>query len=142
MARFTLIMILACVPLAAPAADDLQVRFLEQEVRRLEQQIQALGRRIDELERPMRSVPPSAPRVSQPRPASDTWVDAAKWRRIRNGMSELEVIGLLGAPTSMREVDGARVLFYAMEIGTSGFLGGSVKLRDRAVIEVRQPVLQ
>jgi len=42
----------------------------------------------------------------------------------------------------MREVEGARVLFYAMELGASGFLGGSVKFRDRAVIEVQQPVLQ
>jgi hypothetical protein len=29
-----------------------------------------------------------------------------------------------------------------MEIGDSGFLGGSVRLRERAVTEVRQPLLQ
>jgi len=57
-------------------------------------------------------------------------------------MSELEVIELLGAPTSMREEGDARVLLYAMEIGDSGFLGGSVTLRERVVTEVRQPVLQ
>ena len=54
----------------------------------------------------------------------------------------MEVIGSLGPPTSMRDVDGARVLFYALEIGSSGFLGGSVKLRDRAVVEIQVPVLQ
>jgi hypothetical protein len=42
----------------------------------------------------------------------------------------------------MREEEGARVLLYAMEVGASGFLGGSVTLRERAVVEVRQPVLQ
>ena len=57
-------------------------------------------------------------------------------------MSELEVIGALGPPTSMREEGGTRVLLYAMEIGASGFLGGSVKLRERAVVEVAQPTLQ
>jgi hypothetical protein len=57
-------------------------------------------------------------------------------------MSELEVISSLGPPTSMREEGGARVLLYAMEIGVSGFLGGSVKLRERAVVEVAQPTLQ
>lgn len=57
-------------------------------------------------------------------------------------MSELEVIGTLGPPTSMRDEGGARVLLYAMEIGSTGYLGGSVTLRDRAVSEVRQPVLQ
>ena len=56
--------------------------------------------------------------------------------------SELEVVELLGPPTSMREEDGARMLLYALEIGTTGFLGGSVRLRDRAVIEVRAPTLQ
>jgi len=69
-------------------------------------------------------------------------VDAALWRRIRNGMSEVDVISTLGPPNSMREDDGARVLLYAMEIGSAGFLGGSVKLRQHAVIEVVQPTLQ
>ena len=45
-------------------------------------------------------------------------------------MSELEVIGLLGPPTSMREEGDARVLLYALEIGASGFLGGSITLRE------------
>ena len=57
-------------------------------------------------------------------------------------MSELEVIDLLGAPTSMRAEGDARVLLYALEIGASGFLGGSVTLRDRTVAEVRPPTLQ
>ena len=52
------------------------------------------------------------------------------------------VVSLLGPPTSMREESGARVLFYALEIGTSGFLGGSVTFRNRAVAEVKTPVLQ
>ena len=57
-------------------------------------------------------------------------------------MGELEVIQLLGPPTSMRDENGARVLFYAMEIGPSGFLSGSVVVRDRTVAEVRKPELQ
>jgi hypothetical protein len=57
-------------------------------------------------------------------------------------MNELEVIDLLGPPTSMRKAGDARVLMYALEIGSSGFLGGSVTLRDRTVTEVRQPTLQ
>jgi hypothetical protein len=57
-------------------------------------------------------------------------------------MNVLEVIGSRGPPTSIRGEDGARVLLYAMEIGSTGFLGGSVKLRQRAVAEVVQPTLQ
>ena len=74
--------------------------------------------------------------------APDQWLDAGKWRQLKQGMSELDVVSLLGPPTSMREVDGARLLFYALEIGASGFLGGSVRFRERAVSEIRTPVLQ
>lgn len=42
----------------------------------------------------------------------------------------------------MRDENGARVLLYAMEIGSSGFLGGSVTLRNRAVTAFRKPELQ
>jgi hypothetical protein len=135
---------LLLMPLAAAAADDGRVSFLEQEVRNLQRQSLALSRRIDELER--RSTPLAAapervvPGIAASR--TDAWLDAGSWRKLRPGMSELEVVTVLGPPTSMREIDGARVLFYALEIGTSGFLGGSVKLRDRVVSEVRPPTLQ
>jgi hypothetical protein len=141
--------LLLMLPLSASAADDTRVSFLEQEVRNLQRQVQALSRQVDDLRtRPDRvelpsSVSPGAPPAGAASANSlPRWVDAALWKRLRTGMSELEVIGALGPPTSMREESGAKVLLYAMEIGSTGFLGGSVKLRDRAVVEVRQPSLQ
>jgi hypothetical protein len=142
MARAPFLLGLIWLPLAAAAADEGRVTFLEQEVRRLQQQVFALGRRIDELERPAPSAPAMRPRAAGPAPSSDAWIDAGKWREVRKGMSELEVVGLLGPPTSMREIGGDHVLFYALELGASGFLGGSVKFHDRIVTEVRPPVLQ
>jgi hypothetical protein len=141
MVRFLLL--LACMPLAALAADEGRFSFLEQEVRNLQRQVQALSRQVDEL-RTRPALPPdrAGNTAATPPATSDTWLDAARWRRVRPGMSELEVIGTLGVPTSMRAQDGTRVLLYAMEIGASGFLGGSVTLRDRAVVEVHAPVLQ
>jgi hypothetical protein len=137
---------LICIPLAASAADQGRVSYLEQEVRDLHRQLDALARQV-ELMRTRPALPSRpggaalpAPKDSPADPAA--WIDAAKWKRLRTGMSELEVIESLGAPTSMREEQGARVLFYALEVGSSGFLGGSVVLRDRAVVEVRPPVLQ
>jgi len=137
---------MAFLPLAATAtaADDGRISFLEQEVRNLQRQVQALSRQVDELRtRPDRLESPGA-NLKQAVPASALpgWVDAAKWKQVRTGMSEMEVIGMLGAPSSMREEDGARVLLYAMEIGQSGFLGGSVTLRDRRVAQVLQPTLR
>jgi hypothetical protein len=131
------------LPLASQAADDGRISFLEQEVRNLQRQVQALSRQVDQLTtRPDRLAPRSPGTAASTPPPSVAWVDAARWRKVRPGMSELEVVELLGAPTSMREEDGARVLHYALEIGTGGFLSGSVLLRERAVSEVRRPELR
>lgn len=140
----SLLVCLALGSCTAAAADDPRVSFLEQEVRNLHRQVDALSREVERL-----ATRPDRPRAAGAGPApaaaaapSTQWVDAAKWRALRPGTSELDVIRSLGPPTSMREQDGARILLYALEIGTSGFLGGSVILRDRAVVEVRTPTLQ
>lgn len=134
---------LVLVPFTARAADDPRVTFLEQEVRNLHRQVDQLSRELDRLtNRPDRLPAPGAAPAKATPPAATQWIDAARWRNIRPGTSELDVIRSLGPPTSMREQDGAHVLLYALEIGTSGFLGGSVILRDRAVVEVRPPTLQ
>jgi hypothetical protein len=144
MARLFLALLL--LPLVASAADEGRLSFLEQEVRNLQRQVQALSRQVDEMRtQPERlgpaSLAPPAASGAAPAASLPRWVDASLWRRIRTGMSEIDVIGALGPPNSMRDEDGARVLFYAMEIGATGFLGGSVKLRQRAVVEVLQPTL-
>jgi hypothetical protein len=129
---------------AAPAADDFKVIKLEQDVRNLERQVQSLSRQLDELRtHASRSGERIAPPAASATPVDGgAWLDAAKWRRLKPGMSELEVIAALGPPASMREENGMRTLLYAMEIGSSGFLSGSVSLRDRVVVVVQTPVLK
>jgi hypothetical protein len=128
------------------AADDYKVIKLEQDVRRLEQQVRDLSREISELRRQAGAPALSAPRdQEQPAPSSSPpWLQAKNWQRLRVGMTELEVIEALGPPTSTRvAADGkGRVLFYALEIDTGSFLGGSVELRDRRVVEIDTPVLK
>jgi len=138
-----MLLVLLILPLTASAADDLRVSFLEQQVRNLQTQVQALSRQVDLL-RARPDLPASGPATRGDDPSANLprWVDASLWKRLRPGMSELDVIGALGPPTSMREEGGARVLFYALEIGSSGFLGGSIELRERVVVEIKQPVLQ
>ena len=136
-----------CAPCAVIAADDLKVSQLEQDVRDLQRQVLAQSQQIAEL-RAQLNRPASAPVSSPPRSPqfsagkSEAWLDASRWAQIKPGMSELEVINLLGSPTSMREKDGDRVLLYAMEIGASGFLSGSVTLRDRVVLKSQKPELR
>jgi len=143
MPRLLLTALLALASFAAPAADDLKVMRLEQDVRDLQRQVLGLTRQVEELQRrptpgfrTERAFSPSATA------SAGVWVDASKWNRLRSGMSELDVINTLGPPTTIREESGSRVMRYAMEIGSSGFLSGSVTLRDRVVVEVRKPALQ
>jgi hypothetical protein len=142
----TRILLLLCVPAMALAADDARVTRLEQDVRTLRAELQNLSRQIEQLRlqgtRPELEGRTPAPAPALESPTAPAWLDAAKWQRLRTGMSELEVITALGPPSSIREQSGTRELLYAMEIGSSAFLGGSVRLRDRAVIEVRVPTLK
>ena len=130
----------------ATAADDYKVIKLEQDVRRLEQQVRDLSREIADLRRQMGGPAISAPREQQKAVPSTSppWLQAKNWQRLRVGMSELEVIDVLGPPTSTRGSDDGsrRILFYALEIDTGSFLGGSVELRDRRVVEIDTPVLK
>jgi hypothetical protein len=146
--RHAIFALLALFGQAVIAADNdsFRVMKLEQDMRNLERQVQVLSRQVDELKQQLAragdssrlSAQSSTPAVA----SSSAWLEAATWGRVRAGMSELEVIGVLGPPTSMRQEGDQRVLLYAMEIGSSGFLSGSVALRDRAVVEVHKPVLR
>lgn len=147
--RYALLALLLLLGQSTPAAEDVTYRLmkLEQDVRNLERQVQTLTRQLDEqrqqLSRPGERSSAVTPPAREPAAASSTaWLEAARWNRVRNGMSELEVINVLGPPTSMRAEDGKQVLLYAMEIGAAGFLGGSVEFRDRAVTAVNKPVLK
>ena len=143
MPRLLLTALLLLASFAAPAADDLKVMRLEQDVRDLQRQVLGLTRQVEELQRrPTPGVRTERAFSPSATASAGVWVDAAKWNRLRSGMSELDVISTLGPPTTIREESGSRVMRYAMEIGSSAFLSGSVTLRDRVVVEVRKPALQ
>lgn len=141
MPRLFLIALLLLTPFVA-MADDLRINQMEQEIRDLKRNVQTLTRQVEELRR--LQAMPGVKRVPSSRTAtaSTDWVDLSKWDRLRPGMSEMEVLSSLGPPTTLRDENGAKVLRYALEISSGGFLSGSVTLRDRVVVEVRKPELQ
>jgi hypothetical protein len=59
-------------------------------------------------------------------------------------MKELDVIALLGRPTSVHTNADAKThtLFYAMELGPNTFLTGNVRFGDAGVAEINKPVLR
>jgi hypothetical protein len=129
---------------SATAQDDFKLIKVEQDVRILERQVGELNRQVDELRRELgqpgtSSAPPTRSAGQSP---STQWVNAAAWERVRPGMDELQVIDALGPPTSMRVDGDARILLYALEIGSSGFLSGSVTLKNKKVTLVERPALK
>jgi hypothetical protein len=131
------------VSLTAFGDDYNRIIRLEQDVRDLERQLGTVERELRELRQQGRgSTLDAAATRDESLAPSDKWLSAANWKRIRVGMTELEVIETLGRPTSMRAEGNSRVLFYAMEIGSAGFLGGSVTLEDQKVSALETPVLK
>jgi hypothetical protein len=132
-----------------------QVNRLEQDVRDLRRELDMQRRRIEDLERTAapgtrpprvagaRAANPAAS-PAQSTPATAQWLSAGSWEKVRPGLSELEVVALLGQPTSMRASDDGRrrTLFYALEIGNAGYLAGNVALEAGRVTAVELPRLR
>jgi hypothetical protein len=140
---------LAVLPIAAFAADDLRIEQLKQDIAELHRLLREYDRRIDQLEQQRFRAPTQLPGRSADAPAgappgSDKWLTPANWDKVRPGMSEQQVLEVLGYPTSVRqtETDGAKTLFYTMQVGPSGFLSGRVVIAGDAVREVERPVLR
>lgn len=126
--------------------DDLRVRQLESEIRRLQQQVEAQARRIELLEQAARITAPSAPSPSSSRvpEGSPAWLVTANWDRVMPGMTVLEVVAILGRPTSTRrdDDDQLNLLFYAMELGPERYLSGTISVEDSLVVEINRPALK
>lgn len=148
-------------PLAAHGqADALKISQLEQDLRDLRRTVEQQQRRLDVLERgdapglvrPPGSAPgpavPGGPATAGSATAGAgrdaPWLQAGQWERVRSGLGEMDVIALLGPPTSMRAAaDGrTRTLYYALEIGSAGYLAGHVVLEERRVVAVERPRLR
>jgi hypothetical protein len=135
------------LPLPAFAQEDLRIRQLENDVRRLDREITMQNQRIERLETTARmsgSAPP--PPLVTPRAAdsSPAWLVSTNWDKLRTGMKELDVIALLGRPTSVRSDESSRThtMFYAMELGPNAFLTGNVTFGDAGVAEIHRPALR
>jgi hypothetical protein len=131
---------------SALAAEDFRVMKLEQDVRTLEREVQTLERLVRELQhRAQRNDPTYEIDTAQPA-AEETeqrWLQASAWNRIKLGMTELEVIGILGKPTALRpDPSERRAMLYTLEIGTTSFLTGSVAFENGKAVEIQKPTLR
>jgi len=134
----------------ARAQDELRLRQLENEVSRLQRELDAQSRRIDELERDSRgtstrSLSPAPPdAVRRETDSSPAWLLMTNWDRIKPGMKDVDVIALLGRPTTVRpDRDGGKghSLMYALELGPNAVLAGNVRLDESGVAQITKPTL-
>lgn len=135
------------LPLAALAQDDLRVRQLENEVMRLQRALDAQNQRIERLEssaRTLGSAPPPVVGTPRAEDSSPAWLVSTNWDKLRKGMQELDIIALLGRPTSVHNDDSTKThtMFYAMELGPNTFLTGNVRFGDAGVVEINRPALR
>jgi len=69
------------------------------------------------------------------------WQVPGNWDRLKSGMSESQVISILGPPTNVDRTTGSiPVLFYKGEVPGSGVVSGNVKLMEDRVYLVNKPV--
>ena len=120
------------------------------ELATLRRLIEEQGRRLTALEAEVRRLRRTGPALSSNGAVSSlarsqafqfgsAWHSPANWDTIRIGMSESQVIAVLGRPTSIEGVVD-RTFFYRGEVPGSGFVSGNVKLTDDRVYVINKPV--
>lgn len=129
------------------AQESEQGRQLRKEVDVLKGIVLEQNRRIEALERELGGgtsvISPTitnetpTKKISSVRPS---WHDGNSWGGVKKGMSEAQVISILGPPTSVETVGGFKTLFYRGEVSGSGSVSGNTKLQDDRVWQVNTPV--
>lgn len=138
-----LFMLLAGTASRAQPIDEFRLSDIEQNLRTLQSQVREQARQIAELQRQsgQRITPSNVP------PRTDTsnerWLSLANWNRVKPGMTELQVIEVLGTPSAQRVAnDNTRQMIYTLEIGSSGYLSGRVLCKDGKVSGIEIPSLK
>lgn len=145
--RILLLASLLAFAVPAVAAEEFRVMKLEQDMRNLEREVQSLQRLVNDLQQRARRADPTfelkSDTAAPPAEADATWLKATAWNRVKPGMSELEVIEILGKPTALRpDANDRKALLYTLEIGTTSFLTGSVAFDGGRVVEIQKPTLR
>ena len=118
-------------------ADDFaRIRQLEDDVKILKQSIVKQGNRIDTLERSLSNYNKNLPTESD---TSDGWHNLTNWQSIKHGMSERQVISILGQSTSSIGLLPIRTIYYRGKVNGS-FVTGNIVLDDGRVMAVSIPM--
>jgi TolA-binding protein len=142
---------IATISPAGAQLDDFRTRQLMQDIAELKRVVRAQEQRIDQLEREVSRLTSrspdrggSRPADKQPSASKAQWKNLKNWDRLARGMTEKQVLEILGYPTSARtgENGSAKTLFYTEPLGDTGFLSGHVDLENDSVRLIEKPALK
>lgn len=111
-----------------------QVDTQSERIAQLEVEVARLGAAVYSARLVAEGAASSAPRATGAASGvapTGAWMTPSSWDRIQAGMSERQVISILGQPTS-REVNYIDyvTLYYRGEVARSGFVSGNVELNN------------
>ncbi len=120
---------------------DPRVDELKKQVAQLKLKVADQESRIAELEKAVKLLQSAATPVPAPiPPTTPPWYHAGNWDQIKSGMSESQVVAILGPPTSVDSSIDQRTLFYSPDPNSTSTLSGSVTLVDDRVTAMTPPV--
>ena len=131
-----IVLCLGVTSTTAWADDFARIRQLEDDVKLLKQSIVKQGNRIDTLERSLSNYNKNLPTESD---TSDGWHNLTNWQSIKHGMSERQVISILGQSTSSIGLLPIRTIYYRGKVNGS-FVTGNIVLDDGRVMAVSIPM--
>lgn len=137
----TLAVMLFWLATATSADDSAQIHEMERQISLLKDIVAEQGARIRKLEllqgtTPTQSRSSEAGSISATRPP---WHDPKAWSRLKTGMSEAQIVSILGRPTSVERISFHR-LIYRGEVAGSGYVTGSVSLHNEQLFTISEPV--
>jgi hypothetical protein len=133
------LLLLTCGVAIAQTRDP-RVDELLKETAQLKRTIADQEARIAELERAVKALQTAAAPLPQRIPAeTPPWHRASNWILIKAGMSESQVVEILGPPTSVDSSIDRRTLNYAPEANSTSTLKGTVTLIDDRVTAMTPP---
>ena len=126
--------------IAMAQSRDPRVDELTKETAQLKRRIADQEGRIAELEKAVKFLQSAAAPMPTPIPAeTPPWHRASNWTLIKSGMSESQVVGILGPPTSVDSSIDKRTLLYNPDATSTSTLKGSVTLIGDRVTAMTPP---
>jgi hypothetical protein len=133
------LLVLMC-GIAIAQTRDPRVDELRKETAQLKRRIADQEARIAELEKAVQALQATAAPLPTRLPAEmPPWHRASNWTLIKIGMSQSEVVGILGPPTSVDNSIDKRTLNYTPDANSTSTLKGNVTLVGDRVTAMAPP---